>query len=402
MGRAHKLNPRQVDKLPTGVHGDGAGLSLNVTAGGSRSWLFRYMRHGKAHWLGLGSHPDTGLAEARAKAAELRELLRQGVDPLQRKRSERSAEIAAAVKRLTFEEAAAAYIERNRAGWKNAKHAQQWQNTLTTYAFPVLGKLDVGHIETAHVLRVIEPLWTTKTETASRVRGRIESVLDWCKVNRLRDGENPARWTGHLDQVLPARSKVAKQEHFAALPWSEIGAFMARLRTKPGIAARALEFAILTAARSGEVRGARWDEIDHEGKAWTVPSDRMKAGIEHRVPLSPTAMKLLAQVRDSTPTGELIFPGPRGQLSDAAMTKALRDMGLTVTAHGFRSTFRDWAGESTHHPREVIEHALAHRLADKAEAAYQRGTLFEKRRALMNDWADYCNTQPQTDERNES
>lgn len=400
MGRAHKLTPLQVERAKAkGVYGDGAGLCLNVTSGGSKSWLFRYMLDGRAHWLGLGSFPDVTLAEARTKAAEQRELLRNGFDPLEQKRTRKRLGRAAAMKAMPFKDAAGQYIQANRAGWKNAKHAQQWENTLTAYAYPVLGKLDVSEIETAHVLRVLDPIWTAKPETANRVRGRIEAVLDWAKVRGYRTGENPARWRGYLDQVLPARNKIAKPEHFEAMPWQNVAGFMQRLRAKHGVAALALEFAILTAARSGEVRGARWDEIDEDAKVWTVPAERMKAGIEHRVPLSDAALAVLAQVRETVPFHRVVFPGVRGPLSDAALTKCLRDMGETCTAHGFRSTFRDWAGESTGHARETIEHALAHQLPNAVEAAYARGSHFEKRRALMADWAEHCATDPQPTEK---
>lgn len=402
MGRGFKLTQMKIDreKVP-GIYGDGAGLSLKVTPGGSKSWIFRYMLFGKAHWMGLGSYPDVSLAEAREKAAELRKLTRQGVDPISEKRQQTRVLRAAIAKGITFDDAAGKFIEAHKDGWRNAKHIDQWRNTLATYASPVIGGIDVSLIDTAHIVKILETgnLWREKTETASRLRGRIEAVLDWATVRKYRTGENPARWKGHLDKLLPPRTKVAKREHHAALPWHEIGAFMALLREQAGVAARAVEFTILTAARSGEVRGATWQEFDLEAGIWTIPGDRMKAGKEHRVPLAPPALALLKAQKEAFPAG-YVFPGAREgkPLSDMSLTAVLRRMDRgDITVHGFRSTFRDWAGESTYHPREVIEHALAHQLKDKAEAAYARGTLFEKRRALMTDWATYCTTTERTE-----
>jgi integrase len=292
---------------------------------------------------------------------------------------------------VTFKWCAEQYIEAHRAGWKNAKHAAQWEATLDRYAYPKIGELMVHQVELPHILAILRPIWETKTETASRLRGRIESVLNWATVSKYRTGENPARWKGHLDNLLARPSKVAKVEHHAALPFQKVGAFMARLRNQEGMGAQALQFAILTAARSGEVRGAQWAEIDLHAAVWTIPASRMKAEKEHRVPLSPQAVELLrAQPRG---TGDaLVFPAPRGgMLSDMTLSAVLRRMGEAVTAHGFRSSFRDWAGETSGYAREVIEHALAHKLKDKAEASYARGTLFDKRRRLMNDWGAYCN-----------
>ncbi len=395
MGRAHKLTPLQVDRAKVkGVYGDGAGLCLNVTAGGSKSWLFRFMQGGKAHWMGLGSYPDVSLAEAREKAAECRKQLRNGIDPLTEKRAHLGKVRADSAKYITFDECAKQFIESHRTGWRNAKHAQQWENTLAAYASPIMGSLGVSLIETSHVLKVIEPIWKEKAETANRLRGRLESILDWAKVRGYRTGENPATWRGHLDKILPARSKVAKVQHHDAMPWQRIGAFVENLRKQKGVSPRAVEFVILTAARSGEVRGARWSEIDMDAKIWTVPAERMKAGIEHRVPLTESAIKLLQLVKESTPASEIVFPGSKGTpLSDVAVTNVLRNLGeASATVHGFRSTFRDWAGESTGHPRETIEHALAHQLRDKAEAAYARGTHFDKRHRLMDDWAKQCET----------
>jgi integrase len=291
---------------------------------------------------------------------------------------------------MAFNQCRDAYIAAHRAGWRNAKHAAQWTSTLDAYVTPVFGQLPVGAIDTGLVMKALEPIWSAKTETASRVRGRIEAILDWAKVRGYRGGENPARWRGHLDSLLPARSKVRKVEHHAALPFTEIGAFMAQLREQSSTAARALEFTILTAARTGEVLGARWGEIDLDAAVWTVPPDRMKSAREHRVPLSPAALAVIKNMKTRR-ENDYVFPGDRrDRLSGRAMDMLLRRMGREVTVHGFRSSFRDWAAERTNFPREVAEAALAHVVGDKVEAAYQRGDLFDKRRRLMTAWGDYC------------
>lgn len=410
-GGLNKLSAVAVQKTKEpGYYGDGGGLWLQISKLGGKSWVFRFTMNGKPREMGLGPVHTVTLAEARSKALECRKAVAEGLDPIEeRKASEARAKLDAA-KSKTFEECANAYIDANRAGWKNEKHVQQWQNTLATYAFPKIGQLSVAAIDTGLVLSVLQQetgkdkaqLWHAKTETASRLRGRVESILDWASFRGFREGENPARWKGHLEHELPARSKVQKVEHHAALPYIEVGAFMTELRQREGISARALEFAVLTAARSGEVRGAVWDEIDLKAKLWTIPAERMKAEKEHRVPLSDAALKLLEalpRVKREFHVGKLadngpdyIFPAPRsGKLSDMALTAVLRRMERdSLTQHGFRSTFREWAGEQTAHPREVIEHALAHRLKDKAEAAYQRGSLMPKRARLMADWAHYC------------
>lgn len=376
-----------------GLHaiGDPPGLYLLVHGGG-RSWILRYSLNGRRRDFGLGSYIDLSLAEARQKAKDARKLVLEGIDPIEAKKAKRAADRAASASSMTFRQCVTGYIDSHGDGWKNAKHRAQWQSTLETYAGPVMGDLNVAMIELPHVLKVLEPIWKEKTETASRLRGRIESVLAWATVRGYRSGDNPARWKGHLDQLLPKPSKVAKVEHHAALPFAEIGAFMADLRKHAGTSARALEFAILTAARSGEVRGATWAEIDMDAAVWTIPEGRMKAGKEHRIPLSAPAIELLKALPRMVGT-DLVFPGAKEgkPLSDMALTAVLRRMKRgDLTAHGFRSTFRDWAGEQTAYPREVIEHALAHQLKDKAEAAYARGTLFDKRRRLMQAWADYC------------
>jgi len=297
------------------------------------------------------------------------------------------------VRGKTFEDVAADYIAANEAGWKNAKHAAQWTATLKAYVYPIMGKVAVRDVSTDLIVAVLQPLWTTKPETASRVRGRVESVLDFARVRGWRDGENPARWKGNLDHILPRRSKVRAVEHHAALPWREVGTFMVTLAGQKGMAALALRFAVLTAARTGEVLGARWGEIDLSSKLWTIPATRMKGGREHRVPLSPAVMALLDELpRDDHP-GALVFPSSvvTRPLSNMAMTMALRRMNRgEVTVHGFRSRFRDWVSEATGHPRELAEAALAHAVGDKVEAAYQRGDMLDKRRAMMAAWAEFC------------
>jgi integrase len=340
--------------------------------------------------MGLGGYPDVTLSGAREAARSARALIRAGKDPIAEARAAASALCASRAKEVTFEQAAQSYIAAHESGWQNAKHAQQWRNTLAGYAYPKMGALMVRDIELAHVLAVLEPIWAPKTETATRLRGRIEQVLDWATARGYRDGLNPARWRGHLDKLLARPSKVAQVEHHAALPFTEIADFMQRLREAKGMGARALEFAILTAARSGEVRGALWTEIDLDDAIWTVPANRMKMKREHRVPLSPTALTLLSSLPRTAET-DLLFPAPRGgALSDMTLSAVVRRMKVAAVPHGFRSTFRDWASERTNYPRDVAEMALAHAIGDKVEAAYRRGDLFEKRRRLMADWATFC------------
>lgn len=389
---AKELGPLAVSKLAApGLHfvGGVQGLAMQVGAGASRSWVLRIVIGGKRREMGLGPYPEVTLAAARDRARQARELVRQGIDPIERQQAAQSALRAAAAAVVNFREASERYIAAHEAGWKNAKHAQQWRNTLEQHAHPVLGTLHVRDIGTPQVLRVLEPIWVSTNETASRLRGRIEQVLDWATARGLREGENPARWRGHLDKLLARPSKVNKRTHHPAVPVAEMGSFMERLRAAEGTGARALEFLIYTAARSGEVRGATWGEIDMTGKVFTVPGDRMKAGKEHRVPLSPPAMALLKAL----PKGkaeDLVFPAPRGGvLSDMTLTAVMRRLKVSAVPHGFRSTFRDWAAERTNYPREVAEMALAHAIGDKVEAAYRRGDLFERRRRMMADWAAF-------------
>lgn len=378
-----------------GLYSDGGGLWLQVSRGATgvnKSWVFRYTRAGRTRDMGLGSFVDLPLARARQKAGEARALLMDDIDPLEAKRTVKVQRRLDAAAEVTFRAAAERYIESHASGWKNSKHAAQWPATLEAYAFPVFGALGVQAIDTGLVLKALEPIWTAKPETASRVRGRIESVLDWAAARGLRGGENPARWRGHLDKLLPRRSKVARVRHHAALPYTELPDFLVKLRLEDGVAARALEFVILTAARTGEAIGATWREIDLREKIWSVPASRMKASRDHRVPLSARASQILKAMQEIA-EGEFVFPGGRARrpLSNMAMLQTLRRMGRgDLTVHGFRSTFRDWAAERTGYPAEVAEMALAHTITDKVEAAYRRGDLFSKRRRLMADWAKYA------------
>ena len=379
-----------------GWYGDGRGLWLRIRGNGAKSWALRYTFRGKAHTMSLGTYPEVTLEAARARALEARRGLKDPDNPrdpiAERRERERQARLADMAQ--TFAAVADTYITAHAGGWKNEKHAAQWKATLTTYAYPVIGQTPVQAVATDDVLRVLEPIWTTRTETATRLRQRMEAVLDYAAARRMRTGENPARWRGHLDKLLPQPTKVAAKRHHAALPHAEIGGFVAALQAQEGVAARAFEFAILTAARTGEVVAARWEEIDLDAAVWTIPPERMKAGKEHRVPLSPRAVAILKEMQaHESESGGYVFPGlERGKhLSTGAFRACLKRMGrLDITAHGMRSTFRDWCGEETSYPREVIEHAIAHQLRDKAEAAYARGDLFKKRRRLMDAWAQRC------------
>ena len=396
MGRiAREIGPLAVGKLAApGLHfvGGVSGLALQITASGARSWVLRVTVGGKRRDMGLGAASSAnGLAEARKKAQAARDKIREGIDPTEQARSARSQLKAQRARALTFKQCAEKYISSHKASWKNEKHAGQWSATLETYAYPVMGGLLVRNVDVAHMTRVLEPIWQEKTETASRLRGRIQAVLDWAAAHGYRPkGLNPAAWKGHLDKLLPRPSKVARVEHHTALPIAEVGSFMAGLRKQEGIGARALEFAILTAARSGEVRGATWPEIDLQAKLWTIGPQRMKAGREHRVPLSDAAIKLLKGL-PRVKGLDVVFAGPHGgMLSDMALTAVCRRMKVRAVPHGFRSTFRDWASERTNVLRDVAEMALAHAISSKVEAAYRRGDLSEKRRRLMQAWSDFC------------
>ncbi|MBR0795671.1 tyrosine-type recombinase/integrase [Bradyrhizobium jicamae] len=392
-----RLTALKVEKIKEpGMYADGGGLYLRVTEESTKNWVYRFMLNGRPRWMGMGPLHTIGLADARNRAAACRRQRHDGIDPIEARRAGRQRAHLDAAKAITFKECASRYIAAHRAGWRNAKHAAQWEATLATYAEPVIGALPVQAIDMTLVLKVIEPIWTTKPETAGRLRGRIESILDWARVRGYCEGENPARWRGHLDKVLPARSKVRKVEHHAALPYTALSSFLMGLRKHEGVAASALEFAILTAARTGETLGARWSEIDLLAKIWTIPAERMKAGRDHRVPLSARALSILGEmqaIRHADAGDAFVFPGgKKGKpLSNMAFLMLLRRMSrYDLTAHGFRSSFRDWAAECMNFPAEVAEMALAHTVGSKVEAAYRRGDLFEKRRRLMVAWGTYC------------
>lgn len=379
-----------------GLYCDGGGLYLRVATGGSKQWCYRYMMDSKPHFMGLGSVNTLSLAEAREKARDCRKLILNGQDPIQTmgRNARKVQRIESAAGSISFDECAKQYIEAHRSGWRNPKHVNQWGNTLQAYAFPVFGKLSVSQLDTNHVLKAIQPIWSTKPETANRVRGRVELILDWAKVRGFRAGENPARWKGHLDKLLPPRSKVSKVKHHEALPYAQIPSFMRKLRTEVGVSPKALEFVILTACRVSEAVKAEWPEIDFKAKIWVIPSSRTKSGREHRVPLTDSAIKILkAQQKEAT--GEFIFPGwtAGSSLTDAACLRLLDKMGYgEYTTHGFRSSFKDWAAELTQFPEDLSEAALAHVIKDKTQKAYQRGDMLQRRAEMMEAWARYCSS----------
>ena len=389
------LTPMAVKNAKPGRHADGAGLNLLVKEGGARSWVYRFMLRGKSRDIGLGPAAGTDavtLADARDAAAALRVKVKAGIDPLEQRQREAAQALAAAqtatVAGITFKAVADAYIAANEGNWRNAKHRYQWSATLATYVYPVIGDLPVAVITTAHVLSILEPIWKSKAETAGRIRGRIETVLDAAKARGYREGENPARWRGHIAQILPARSRLTRGHH-KAMPYEAIPQLVGKLQERQAMAALALEFTILTAARTGEAIGATWAEVDSDKAMWTVPAARMKAGKEHRVPLSPRAIEIVQATRALG--SDSLFPATGGgKLSNMAMNMLLRRMNVDVTVHGFRSGFRDWAAECTGYAHEVSEMALAHAISNQVERAYRRGDLIEKRRRLMNDWAAYC------------
>lgn len=410
--RLNKLTALQVKNAKSaGYLSDGGGLYLRVSTAGKRSWVFIFDRDGRRREMGLGPFPDVSLEDARQQAMTQRKVLLAGDDPIDQRQAAQLSKKADAAKLVTFRAAAERYIESQRSGWKNAKHAAQWESTLQAYAFPIVGEVSVAQIDTGLVLKVIEPIWREKTETASRVRGRIEAVLEWAKTREYRAGDNPARWHGHLENLLPRRSDVARVKHQPALPFDRLSAFMSELRLANGIAARCLEFTILTAVRSGEARLAKWNEFDLDAGVWSIPADRMKAKKEHRVPLSGATLKILEGLPRFDGCEFVFVSGKRNApLSDMALTGLIRRMnngsdpprwvdrdGRAVVAHGFRSTFRDWAAERTSFPREVAEMALAHAIPSAVEASYRRGDLFEKRRRLMSQWAALCSTKGGTE-----
>lgn len=393
----HKLSPRKVASAGPGKHEDGGGLRLVVSEGGAKKWVLRFTFNSKRREMGLGSFPDTGLAEARRKAENFRKLAKDGVDPINARDLEKQQHSTP-----TFTSCAARYIKSHRHSWRNAKHARQWVSTLKTYARPVIGEMPVDEIDTHHLLNILEPIWKTKTETAKRVQGRIENVLDFASAHKYRDEANPARWRGHLDKLLPKPSRVKEVSHIPAMPYEEVGLFITELHGHTSISSKALQFLILTATRTSEVLNAEWHEIDLAKATWTVPAERMKARREHRVPLSTQAIDLLSNL-PHVQDGLFVFPGARHgrPLSNMAMLQLMRGMEYGVggkrgnfVPHGFRSSFRDWSGEVSSYPRDVAEMALAHTIENKVEAAYRRGDLFEKRRAMMQDWANFIKKIP--------
>jgi integrase len=405
MARTERLTVLKVARAKApGMYADGGGLYLQVTEGIkgiNRSWIYRYTLGGRTREMGLGPHPLYGLAEARALALDARRLRHQGVDPIEHRRAARAQTQLDAAKAMTFRQCADAYVASHRPSWRNASHAAQWSSTLATYADPIIGVLPVQAIDTQVVLKVLQQhveaergpageFWQARPETASRLRGRIENVLDWARVRGYRAGENPARWRGHLDHLLPARSKVRKVKHHAALPHAELPSFLAALREQQGIAARALEFTILTAARKGEVIGMQWSEIDLAEKVWTVPAQRMKSGREHRCPLSTRVLVILQEMQALRPVADAyVFA-----ITKKSMLDLLHTLRPRLTVHGFRATFKTWASDRTSFQNEIVEAALAHTIGSKVEQAYQRGDMFDKRRRLMDAWAEFCTTAP--------
>ncbi len=371
--------------------GNVPGLILFVKPTGTRSWIYRTMFGNKRLNIGLGGYPQVSLAKAKEKANEAKSLIDKGINPIERKMEIRQAVIASQNGRMTFAKAAQLCHEMKSSEFKNVKHVKQWIATLETYAFPIIGRIPVDEIDLPHVLQVLEPIWQDKTETATRLRQRIEAVLTWATVSKYRTGDNPARWKGNLSEVLPKPNKIKTVKHMPALPYKEINTFMTALRKMEGLGARALELIVLTACRSSECRFATWDEIDFQEKAWTIPAERMKAEKEHRIPLTADAIKLLNDLPRFEGSNYLFTAPKGGPISDMTISAVCRRMQINVVPHGFRSTFRDWAAETTNFPREVCEQALAHTLDSKVEAAYRRGDLFNKRVKLMESWNDYIN-----------
>jgi integrase len=405
MGTSKKLSAKRVESVTEpGRYGDGDGLWLQVTKIGdntTKAWIYRFMLDRRARHMGLGAFPLFGLADARKRRDDAAKLIADGIDPIEHRNAQKAAIAAENAKALTFKECGEDYIEAHKSGWKSAKHEEQWRATLETYVYPVIGRLQVGDVEQSHILKILKPMWNTKTETASRVRGRIEKVLDRAKALKLRKGENPARWIGNLDQLLPAKSQVNPVRHHPALPYRDLPSFMEKLRARHGFSAKALEFTILTVARTNDTIGAKRSEIDGQEKLWTIPAARIKGKKGHRrrdhvVPLSDAALSIL---KDLPTDVDYVFPGESegGGLSNMAMAEMLKAMGYSgdvATVHGFRSTFKDWCSEQTAYPNELSEMAMAHTVSDKVEAAYRRGDMREKRRRLMDDWAEFCASKP--------
>jgi integrase len=389
----HRLTQADLRRTAPGLYADGGNLYLQITVNGknvNRSWIFRFAINGKRRDMGLGAVHTIGLKDARAKAAELRKVVYEGRDPIAERDAQTAALAAATAKRATFDYCATSYSRAHSPKW-SAKHAYQWSSAMTRFASPVLGKLPIDVIDVGLVVKVLEPIWHERPETASRLRGGMESVLAWATVRGFRQGDNPARWTNHLEELLPSRREILPVEHFAALAYRDVPGLMAKVRKRNGITERALEFLTLTASRSGEVLGARWDEIDLAERVWTIPAERMKGRREHRVPLGDRALAILGEL-SLCRRNQFLFPSERrGNLGESPMRELLKRLGYKTTVHGMRSAFRDWCGEHTNFPREICEAALAHAVGNKVEQAYRRGDALEKRRALMNAWANFCN-----------
>ena len=391
------LNALDIKRADVGMHADGHGLYLQVTLGAdgktkNRSWIYRYAAPAGERHMGLGPLHDVSLAEAREAAAEARKLRRQGIDPIDHRNAARAAAAAVSAKEaMTFDGARDAYIASQQAGWRSPIHARQWRASLQQHVSPVFGAVPVARVDTGMIVRALDPIWRTKVRTAARIRGRIESVLDWARTRGLRDGDNPARWRGHMENLLPEPMDVKRVQHHAAMPYIDVPAFMQVLRQESGVVARAIEFLILTAARTGEVIGAKVAEVDRREKTWTISAERMKGGRMHRVPLCDRALKIIDELESTRGNGDYLFRGLYGGLNPSTLRAAIARLTFKgVTIHGFRSSFRDWAAERTNFPNEVVEMALAHVVQSKVEAAYRRGDLLEKRRRLMDEWADYC------------
>ena len=397
MGRSiHRLSAADLKRRKPGKFGDGGGLVLQVTQGADgqlrRSWVFRYTIAGRGRYMGLGSLTTVSLVEARAAALECRKLLHAGTDPIEQRNAARAGRTAEAARTTTFNECLAAYVAAHRNAWRNDKTRKQWDTPLRRSISPLLGKLPVAQIDTPILIKALRPVWDRTPSTAARVRGRIEQILDWATVSGFRQGPNPAKWSGHLEFLLPAARKVAPVQHHAAMPYREVSAFMAQLRKLDGAVGRALEFLILTATRSGEARGATWDEIDTDAKVWCIPGARTKAGREHRVPLPPRALAIINERLALRRKENTVFPGRSGGIvSESGFHYIMQSLDRgDYTVHGFRSSFRDWCGEQTNFPREIAEAALGHRVGNEVEQAYRRGDALEKRRKLMDAWASYC------------
>lgn len=389
---ANKLTAIQVRKLKSpGFYPDGRGLYLQIGKTGKKAWVYRYKINGKERRQGLGSAIDVSLSDARATASESRKLRLEDKDPINEKNKKITESQLASARTMTFKECAVSFIDSHKSGWTNKKHIDQWTNTLTTYAYPVIGELSVQDVDVNLTMKILEPIWYTKTETATRVRQRIENILDWAKAREFRTGENPARWRGHLDMLLPKPTKIQKVKHFNAMPYIETPAYFVELRKKDILSAKALAFIILTATRSNETRSARWNEIDIDDAMWTIPEDRMKAKREHKVPLSPECLQILEEAKRFK-INDFVFPGKnkRTGLSSASLQRLLRETQPEATIHGFRSSFRDWCAEMTNYDSKLAEFALAHQLSDATEAAYLRSKMVDKRRKLMDAWSNYC------------